>query len=80
MMAFDILDPALRSRSAPQHQARELYAERAFREEMQALFSGEPAGRLVIQTLVDALERIAELEARVGELEQDRADERRRYQ
>ena len=44
------------------------------------LFSGEPSGRLVIQTLVDVLERIAELEARVGELEQDRADERRRHQ
>jgi hypothetical protein len=69
MVAFDVLDPALRSRGAPQHRARELFAEQSFHEEMRVLFSGDPAGRLVIETLGDALERIAALEERVAELE-----------
>ena len=34
-----------------------------------ALFQREPAGRLVIPTLQDALEKIAELERRLDELE-----------
>jgi hypothetical protein len=36
---------------------------------MRTLFTGEAAGRLVIPMLEDALERIAELEERVGALE-----------
>ncbi len=70
LVAFDVLDPALRSRGAPQEKARERYADEGFRQEMRLLFEGEPAGRLVIPTLEDALERIAELEGRVAELEQ----------
>jgi hypothetical protein len=63
-----VLDPALRSRGAPQHKARELYADEGFRQEMRSLFEGQPAGQLVIPTLEDALERIAELEGRIEEL------------
>lgn len=69
MVAFDVLDPALRSRGAPQEKARALYAEAGFRQEMRSLFESEPAGRLVIPTLEDALERIVELEGRVAALE-----------
>jgi hypothetical protein len=72
MVAFDVLDPALRSRGAPQEKARELYGDASFQQEMTALFSGDPAGRLIIPTLEDALERIAELEVRVAQLEQRR--------
>jgi len=78
MVAFEVLDPALRSRGAPQHRARDLYAEKSFREEMRALFSGKPAGRLVIETLGDALERIAVLEERLASLEQRLGDGRHR--
>ena len=74
MVAFDVLDPALRSRGAPQQQARELYTDEGFRTEMRALFFGDPAGRLVIETLRDALERIAALEERVEKLEQGLRD------
>jgi hypothetical protein len=70
MVAFDVLDPALRSHGTPQETARELYADESFRQEMRSLFEREPAGRLVIPTLEDALERIAELEGRVAKLEQ----------
>ena len=68
LVAFDILDPALRSRGAIQEKAKELYADEKFYENMMALFQGEPTGRLVIPTLQDALERIAELERRLDDL------------
>ena len=74
MVAFDVLDPALRSRGAPQNKARELYADEKFYEEMRSLFSGEPAGRLVIRTLEDAFERIEELEERVAKVEKRISD------
>lgn len=70
MVAFDVLDPALRSRGAHQGQATQLYADASFKESMVALFQGEPSGRLVIRTLEDAFERIAELERRLEKLEE----------
>jgi hypothetical protein len=69
MVAIETLDPALRSRGAPQHRARELYADEAFRQEMQSLFSGEPAGRLTILTLEDAFDRLVGLEGRLADIE-----------
>ncbi len=75
LVAFDVLQPTLRSRGASQSEAIRRYADAAFSAEMRALFSGEPSGTLTIPTLQDALERIerlerrlAALEARVGEL------------
>ena len=62
MVAFDVLDPALRSRGAPQEKAKGLYADEVFRAKMRSLFSAEPAERLVVRTLEDALERILALE------------------
>jgi hypothetical protein len=70
MVAFEILDPALRSRGAHQRRAIQLHADADFKERMQALFQGEPAGKLVIRTLEDVFERIAELERRVALLEE----------
>jgi hypothetical protein len=69
LVAFDLLQPALRSRGATQEQARQLYGDGQFRERMRSLFSGDPNGRAVILTLQDALERIAALEKKVEELE-----------
>lgn len=69
LVAFDELDPALRSRGAVQEKARELYANGGFRGKTRSLFSGEPTGRLTVPTLRSALDRIAELERRVSELE-----------
>jgi len=65
MMAFDELDPALKSRGAPRDKARELYEDASFQQEKRALFSGGPAARLVLPTLEDALERTAELDDRL---------------
>jgi hypothetical protein len=59
-VAFDVLDPALRSRGTASVQARELHDDAGFREPMRQLFLAEPAGRLMIPTLHEALERIAQ--------------------
>ncbi|HEU0028123.1 MAG TPA: GIY-YIG nuclease family protein [Ktedonobacterales bacterium] len=69
MVAFDALQPTLRSRGAGQVEARQLYQDERFAAEMRALFAAEPAGRLTILALADALERIADLERRVAALE-----------
>jgi hypothetical protein len=69
LIAFDILEPILRSRGAVDGRAGVLAADEAFAAPMQALFGGEPTGRLVIPTLADAMERIAALERRLTALE-----------
>ena len=75
LVAFEVFNPSLRSRGTPSEPAREVYEDEAFRAGMMDLFRGEPAGRLVIPTLEDALERIAALEQRVAELERRLGEE-----
>lgn len=69
LVAFNVLQPCLRSRGGTRQTSAQLYATPEFTERMHALLTGEPAGRLVIPTLEDALERIAALEQRIAELE-----------
>ncbi len=69
LVAFDTLDPVLRSRGQPQEQARQLYTNPEFYSQMRAAFAGEPTGQLTLPTLQDALERIAALEERLNALE-----------
>lgn len=69
LVAFEAFNPALRSRGTIQEQAKQLYDNEEFRKRMHSLFSGKPTGRLVLPTLQDVFERIAELERRVAELE-----------
>ena len=69
LVAFDILNPILRSRGAIQEKSRQLYSDETFRSSMEALFQGEPSGQIALMTLQDAFERIAELEQRVMKLE-----------
>ena len=68
LVAFEVLNPALRSRGRVQGQARQLADDAAFADRMRTLFGGPPAGRLVVPTLQDALDRIATLERRLDEL------------
>ncbi|MGH2559959.1 MAG: hypothetical protein ACRDJH_12905 [Thermomicrobiales bacterium] len=68
LVAFDVLDPALRSRGRVTAQAQLLYADEAFHERMEGVIGGPPAGRLVLPTLQDALDRIAALERRLDEI------------
>lgn len=69
LVAFDVLEPTLRSRGQPQEQARQLYADPQFSSQMRALFSGEPTGRLSLLTLQDAFDHLAALEERIRALE-----------
>lgn len=69
LVAFDVLEPILRSRGAIQEKSRQLHSDETFRVKMESIFQGEPSGRISLMTLQDAFERIAELERRVGELE-----------
>jgi len=71
MVAFDVLDPALRSRGLPQGQVKDLVSEEAFVAEMKSVFEGEPTGSYRVISLDDALERISELESRVKILEDE---------
>lgn len=69
LVAFDTLEPTLRSRSQPQERARLLAADSTFASPMRQLFLGDATGRLTLPTLQDALERIAALEERLETLE-----------
>jgi hypothetical protein len=69
LVAFDVFEPALRSRGAITERARQLYAEEPFRKRMGALFAEAPAGQLVILTLPDVVERLAQLEERLRRIE-----------
>jgi hypothetical protein len=69
LVAFDVLEPALRSRGGITAEARNLYSDESFSGQMRSLFSYKAMGQLVIPTLQSALERIEELERRVAALE-----------
>ena len=69
LVAFDILEPALRSRGGITDRAKELYQDTAFREEMVALFSGDATGCLRIRSLNQAWEQIDALAEQIRQLE-----------
>ena len=69
LVAFDVLEPALRSRGGITDRAKQLYADQDFCDQMKTVFLGEASGRLGIRTLDGAWERIENLEKRVNELE-----------
>lgn len=73
LVAFDVLDPVLRSRGAPQGKAKQLYQDEDFKRKIRLLFEGEPSGYLPVPPLqerVSALEEhVVELEQRIVELE-----------
>ena len=70
MVAFDILQPALRSRGRDDSAGREVMAQASFRESMEVLFKGQPSGAVDFLTLADALQRIDQLERQIKALEE----------
>ncbi len=70
LVAFDKLEPTLRSRGRITGEAETLAEDREFAEEVQAMLEGDPTGAVDIPTLSDALSRIERLERRVDQLEQ----------
>jgi hypothetical protein len=69
LVAFEVLDPALRSRGNVGAQTAKLHGDVMFRERMRSILQAPPSGILKVLSLQDALERIAELEKRVTQLE-----------
>jgi hypothetical protein len=69
LVAFRVLDPALRSRGGIGSDARALAADAAFRDEMEVLFAGEPSGVFTLPWIWDMQTRIEQLENRLAELE-----------
>jgi hypothetical protein len=70
LVAFDLFEPALRSRGGITDRAKQLYGDESFLAKMQALFAQAPTGQLVILTLPDVVERLAELEDRLRRIEE----------
>ena len=69
IVAFEILNPALRSRGAVRDRSREIAGQQRFRDQMEKLLQGEPVGSVALPTLESVLGRVRELEERVRALE-----------
>jgi hypothetical protein len=69
LVAFDVLELALRSRGGINREARERAADPAFRAEMVPLFKGPPSGRLALPSFAELVERVEELQHRLDRLE-----------
>ena len=69
LIAFKQLNPIIRSQGN-KTQANEISNDEDFTNEMVQLFQGEPSGELNIIDLTQALQRIAELEDRIRQLEE----------
>jgi len=69
LIAFDVLDPALRNRGTIPEEARRLHTDEGYHLKMQELFQGEASGCFMVPTLQSAFENILTLESRVIELE-----------
>ncbi len=74
LVAFDVLEPALRSRGGITDRAKQLYRDDTFREQMTTVFFGEATGCLRIRSLSQAWEQIEHLAERIRRIE-DRFDE-----
>jgi hypothetical protein len=73
LVAFDVLEPTMRSRGGITPAAKARAADEAFRDEMAAIFGGTPSGRLELSTFAGVVKRLAALERRVEQLENDGA-------
>jgi hypothetical protein len=69
LIAFEILEPSLRSRGTISDAARSIARDEQFKDKMQDLFKGPPAGRVEFPSISDLAEKIAELEKRLIKLE-----------
>lgn len=68
LIAFEILEPALRSRGGVTRMANDRMHDAAFVQRMRILFAGDATGSVVIPSLGDALARIDALERSVAAL------------
>ena len=71
IVAFEVLNPALRSRGRPRQAALAYLHDQAFMDDVRAALAAPPAGRLVLPRLADLAHTVADLERRVQDLEHE---------
>jgi hypothetical protein len=79
LVAFDVLDPALRSRGKPTAKAVAIYEDSGFREEFRSLFSNAASSSLTIETLPGLSARLQLLEDRLAAIETLLQSSRRKH-
>ena len=70
LVAFDVLDPALRSRGGFSKPAQVLYNSRPFKREMETSLKKNPSGHLRLPSLEDVARRLFRFEERLREIEE----------
>jgi hypothetical protein len=76
LVAFEVLNPALRSRGRPRQAALAYLHDKAFVDDVRAVLKAAPAGRLVLPRLADLAHTVADLEQRVSALERKSRERR----
>lgn len=71
LVAFEVLDPTMRSRGGITAAAKQRASDEEFRSELVAMFTGDPSGRLELSTFAALVKRVAALERRVERLENE---------
>lgn len=69
MIAFEVLDPALRSRGNPRRAAAELTRDATFRAAITELLNSAPSGRFIPPRIADVAADVRKLAERVSRLE-----------
>jgi hypothetical protein len=69
LIAFQVFDPALRSRGKVPKKALEIQSDEEFRAEMTSLFKGEPKDTLIVPSLQNLADTITILEQKIALLE-----------
>jgi hypothetical protein len=68
ILAMEIFDPIIRSRSAPSRRAKDLLQDRVFKQEITQLLKDTPSGSMSFPFFQDLVERITSLETDVEEI------------
>ena len=69
LIAFDVLNPTLRSRARPMAESVTRSREHGFIDEMRILFNDSPSGSVSFPGITTAMEKIKDLEDRLAKLE-----------
>ena len=72
VVAFEVLNPSLRSRGKVTKRAKDVLKDQTFRDEIACLFRGKPSGVFYPKTLDNLADLVLELHNRVSELEKQR--------
>jgi hypothetical protein len=69
LVAFEVLNPVLRSRGAIKGEAKKLYEDKEFTSKIKKLFQSQPTGRLILPSLSDLALEVSKLKKRISDIE-----------